>query len=205
MTKLILVRHCQAEGNLKRFFQGRIDTDITELGARQIERTAARLADEPIDLWYVSAKKRARKTADGLNRFHHVPVTVDERLTEINAGYWEGVTLTDIAQRYPEAFEDWQHHPANFQAPGGESMAEVYARVSEALMDIVRDNQGKTVAIVSHGCAIRNMMCFLHGWELSRIHEVPLGTNMAVNVVCFDEALTPTVVIENSTEHLSGL
>lgn len=34
MTKIILVRHCQAEGNEKRFFQGRINTEITEKGKK---------------------------------------------------------------------------------------------------------------------------------------------------------------------------
>ncbi len=205
MTKMILVRHCQAEGNRKRFFQGRIDTDITDLGAQQIERAAALLADEPIDVIYTSFKKRAGKTAEGVNRFHQVPIIKDERLTEINAGDWEGVLLTDIEQRYPEAFDDWRNHPADFQAPNGESMADVYERVSKALMDIVKNNRDKTICIVSHGCAIRNMMCFLHRWPLSRIAEVPLGTNTSVNIVEFDEDLQPTVIVQDSTEHLEGL
>ena len=205
MTKLILVRHCQSEGNLHHFFQGRIDTDITDLGVRQIECTAACLADEPIDVLYVSSKKRAQKTAEGLNRFHHVPMKVDDRLTEINAGDWEGVALTEIAQRYPQAFDNWQHHPAVFEAPHGESMADVYARVSTVLMEIVQQEQNKTVCIVSHGCAIRNMMCFLHGGPLERIDEVPLGSNTAINVVTFDEQLRPTVIVDSSTAHLTGL
>ena len=50
MTKIILVRHCQAEGNEKRFFQGRINTEITEKGKRQIEATVNKLKDEPIDV-----------------------------------------------------------------------------------------------------------------------------------------------------------
>ena len=205
MTKMILVRHCQAEGNLKRFFQGRIDTDITELGAQQIERTAAFLADEPIDIIYVSSKKRAQKTAEGINRFHNVPMKVDDRIVEINAGDWEGVVLTEIQQHYPEAFDNWKNHPAVFQAPNGENMAEVYARVSEALMDIARENAGKTICVVSHGCAIRNMMCFLHGWPVDKIGAIPLGTNTTVNMISFDEQLRPAILLENYTDHLAGL
>ena len=205
MTKMILVRHCQAEGNFHHYFQGRIDTDITAFGQRQIECTAAFLANEPIDIIYVSDKKRARKTAEGLNRLHQVPMIVDDRLTEINAGLWEGVLLTEIEQRYPEAYDAFRHHPADFQAPEGENMAQVYARVSAALKDIVTKEQGKTICVVSHGCAIRNMMCYLHRWELSHIQDVPLGVNMAVNMVTFDENLLPTVIAENITAHLTNL
>ena len=63
MTKIILVRHCQAEGNEKRFFQGRINTEITEKGKRQIEATVNKLKDEPIDVVYSSPLKRAFFTA----------------------------------------------------------------------------------------------------------------------------------------------
>ena len=30
MTRIILIRHCEAEGNIKRVFQGHTDADISE-------------------------------------------------------------------------------------------------------------------------------------------------------------------------------
>ena len=80
MTKLIIVRHCQAQGNLERFFQGNIDTDITPKGREQIDKTARMLSAEPIDIFYTSYKKRAIKTMEGINLYHNVPVVNDERL-----------------------------------------------------------------------------------------------------------------------------
>lgn len=202
MTKWIIVRHCQAEGNLKRFFQGKIDSDITQQGARQIAQVASLLSSEPIDVIYTTSKQRARKTAEGINLYHQVEIITDDRLVEIDAGDWEGVFLSDIEKRYPEQYGNWRNHPADFHAPGGESMQQVYDRVSKALDELVAQNRNRTVCLVSHGCAIKNMMCYLHGWPLSRIKEVPLGTNTSVNVVTFDEALHPSVLIENYTEHL---
>lgn len=202
MTKLIIVRHCQAEGNLKRFFQGSIDTDITDLGKRQIESVAELLSDKHIDVMYSSPKKRALKTAEGINIYHNLPIKIDEEIVEIDAGSWEGVLLTDIEKIYPEQMDNWRNNPAKFHAPDGESMAEVYARVKKALLRIVSENKNKTVCIVSHGCAIKNMMCFAHGWEVDNIKQVPLGTNTSVNVVEFDEDFKPSVTIENYTEHI---
>jgi len=202
MTKLILVRHCQAEGNLKRFFQGRIDSDITELGRKQIAQTAELLSAEPIDVIYVSSKQRARKTAEGIHVYHEVPLITDDSIVEINAGKWEGVPLSEVEKLYPEQYDNWRHHKERFHAPEGESMAEVYERVSAGLMNIIRQNKGKTICVVSHGCAIMNMMCYLHGYPLDRIQEIVLGSNMAVNVVTFDEELHPEILIENYTDHL---
>lgn len=202
MTKMILVRHCQAQGNLERFFQGTIDTDITPLGREQINKVALLLKDEPIDVIISSSKKRARLTAEGINAYHGLELITDDRIVEINAGLWEGVTLTEISQRFPEQFENWKFHPERFCAPEGESMAQVYDRVRDAITDIVSVNRDKTICVVSHGCAIKNMMCFLHGFELERIGEVPLGTNTSVNVIMFDDDLKPSVVTENYSEHL---
>ena len=36
MTEIYIVRHCEAQGNLKRLFQGVSDFDITETGAKQL-------------------------------------------------------------------------------------------------------------------------------------------------------------------------
>lgn len=205
MTKLIIVRHCQAEGNLKRFFQGRIDTDITPLGARQIEQTAVYLKDEPFDVIYCSSKKRARKTAEGINIYHNREIVTDDGIVEINAGRWEGVPLSEVEKIYPEQFYNWKNEPSVFHAPDGESMSDVYNRVSAAIMRIVRENREKTICVVSHGCAIMNIMCFLHGLPVDRIKEVRLGPNMSVSAVEFDGEMRPSIIYENYTEHLGGL
>ncbi len=202
MTKLILLRHCQAEGNLKRFFQGKIDSDITPHGRAQIGATAELLSAEPIDVFYTSSLTRAQKSTDGINVYHEVPVITDDRLAEIDAGKWEGKFLTDIEKEYPEQFDNWHHHPEIFAAPDGESMAQVYTRVKAALDDIIKENKNKTVCIVSHGCAIKCMMCYLHGWNIENIANVPLGTNMSINVVRFEDDKKPEIIMENFTDHL---
>ena len=145
MTKIIIVRHCQAEGNLKRFFQGSIDTDITELGEKQIEKVAELLSGEPIEVMYSSPKKRAMKTAEGINIYHKLPIKTDDEIVEIDAGDWEGVLLTDIEKIYPEQMDNWRNDPAKFHAPNGESMAEVYERVKKALLRIVSENKDAPV------------------------------------------------------------
>ena len=120
----------------------------------------------------------------------------------MDAGKWEGRFLTDIEKEFPKEYSDWNNAPAVFHAPGGESMAQVYDRVSAAIDDIVRENDGNTVCIVSHGCAIKCMMCYLHGWKVSNIADVPLGTNMSVNVVRVEAGKPAELVMENYTDHL---
>ena len=197
--------HCQALGNLERFFQGRIDSDITQTGRAQIGAVAELLSAEPIDIMYTSTLKRARLTAEGINVYHEVPLLIDERLSEINAGSWEGMLITEIEKNYPDEFHNWREEPAVFRAPEGESMSEVYDRMKAAVDDIIKANDGKTVCIVSHGCAIKCLMCYLNGWTVENVGNIPIGTNTSVNVVKADGINPPEIIMETYTDHLASV
>ena len=49
MTRLYLIRHAEAEGNLYRLAHGHYDSLITERGYRQIAALRKRFADVPIE------------------------------------------------------------------------------------------------------------------------------------------------------------
>lgn len=62
MTKIYLIRHAEAEGNLYRRIQGRWDGSITPLGLQQIDALAQRFRREHIDALYCSdCRVRARR------------------------------------------------------------------------------------------------------------------------------------------------
>jgi probable phosphoglycerate mutase len=63
MTKIYLIRHAEAEGNLYRRIHGWYDGAVTDMGYRQIEALKQRFADIKIDAVYSSDLKRARETA----------------------------------------------------------------------------------------------------------------------------------------------
>ena len=90
MTRIILVRHCEAHGNTISVFQGHTDSDISGNGAAQLELLALRCRNMPIDAIYSSPLKRAFRTAEAINQYHHLPIQIEPRLIEINGGDWEG-------------------------------------------------------------------------------------------------------------------
>ena len=63
MTRIYLIRHAEAEGNLYRIAQGQYDSLITDRGYRQIEALAGRFDDIPIDAVYSSDLSRTCITA----------------------------------------------------------------------------------------------------------------------------------------------
>lgn len=202
-TRIILVRHCEAEGNFKRVFQGHTDADVSENGKVQLELLSLRCRNMKIDALYSSPLRRARLTAEAVNRFHNLSLQIEPGLIEINGGDWEGKPWKDLPLVAPEAASAWNMAPWDCEPPNGEAMRSVYDRIWEAMKKIVQENQGKTVAVASHGCAIRNFLCRAVLGPIERLNDMEWCDNTAVSVVDFDGEMTPEVLLRNDASHLN--
>ena len=81
-------------------------------------------------------------------------------------------------------------------------MREVFARMAEVLTEIAAAHPNGTVAVASHGCAIRNALCWAKGWPIERLNEVAWCDNTGVSVLRFDEGGVQ-LLQENDNSHLS--
>lgn len=201
MTKIFFVRHCEAEGNTKGLLQGRYDSEISGSSGKQLELVSLRLRNEPFEAFYSSPLKRAYKTAQAINRYHNLTIQKDPRLIEIDMGDWEGHSWTEVQERCPDELKVWNETPGKFQAPGGESLAQVTERMWQAASEIARANEGKTVCAVSHGCAIRSLLCRALGKPLSELNDIPWGDNTAISVLEFENGKA-RVLSMNDASHI---
>ena len=202
MTKLILIRHAEALGNITRRFQGQIDADITENGTRQLEKLGEKMKDTPIDIIYSSDLMRAQKTAQAVRGDRNIDIIIEKKLREIDGGDWEDVPFEDLPEKWSAEYDVWCHDPANHQMPGGESMRDVEKRMVEAIGEIVDQNKGKTVCITSHGTALKVFMTVARGWELERINNVMWYENTAVTCIDVDDDGVFDIVTEGDDSHL---
>lgn len=203
MTKVIIVRHAEAEGNYNHTFQGRTDADITENGKKQIEQLKERFKSIEYDSIYSSPLKRTLSTAKAVNFYHGLEITVVKGLIEIDGGHWEGLKWDKIPELFPNEHHDWLEEPWNFSPINGESMRSVYERIYNTIIELVEQNKNKTIVIVSHGCAIRNFVCRVKGLPIERIIEVPWLENTSVTTVEFDDDCVPKLLEFNDYSHLT--
>lgn len=203
-TTIYLVRHCEAMGNIDRLFHGNTDSDISEKGREQLSRLAERFREIPLDAIYSSPLKRTRLTAEAAGKYHGLPIVIEDGLIEINAGELEGMAWADFPVKYPEIAKSWNSEPWKFAPNGGETMAQVYERIWEAVNRIVNANQGKTVAVASHGCAIRNLLCRASGKPIEKLADIDWCDNTGVSILTFDESGNCTIVMQNDISHLEG-
>lgn len=202
MTKIYLVRHAEAMGNVQEFFQGRTDCEVSEKGKKQLERLAERFKDIPIEAIYSSPLKRTLSTAEAVNKYHNLPIITNNNLIEIDGGVWEGKPWADLPKLYPVEYDLWQNRMEDFYIAEGEKMTEVFARMKAAVDKLARENDGKTIAVVSHGCALRNYLCYAMGRPISALKDVGWSDNSAVSLVEYGENGVPKIIFKNSNDHL---
>ena len=203
VTKIYLVRHAEAEGNAKEFFQGSIDTPLTEKGKQQLTYLAKRFADIPLDAIYSSPFQRAKLTAEAVNRSHALPITPEYELREINGGEWENTAWADLPALFPQQYELWTQKMWLFCAPQGDAMTDVYERMRAVLTKIAKENAGKTVAVVSHGCAVRNFLASIEFGDISGFPDVGWADNTAVSLTEYDHNTGRwSLIFKNDSSHL---
>lgn len=141
---LILARHGQSFANVdpKRFLDS--DSPLTPLGVHQSERLGMwlRAHQSDIDRLICSPLKRAKRTAEIINQYLHVPLQVDDRLAEI--------------ERFDLPYLDLRDHPLKPETtrdvPDDGYMESYRARIKLALEDLLSDlHHPYPTLIVAHG------------------------------------------------------
>jgi alpha-ribazole phosphatase len=158
-TRLYLMRHGQvAEGHTDRY-HGHNDVDLSETGRRQFESLAGHLQAVDLAAIYCSDLHRTREGARLLATGRELAPQPCPEFRELCFGVWEGLTLAEIAQRYPRELEARFRDLTNFRIPGGESLADVRARVIPKLQKILAAHPGQTIALVAHAGVNRVILC----------------------------------------------
>lgn len=179
--RLIITRHGQTEWNTTRRMQGSCDSPLTEQGVRQADQLRARLRLLDVDCACVSPLQRARQTAAKILCDRDVDVRIDARLQEASLGLFEGITMDEARQRYPEQADNFQKHPERFAPIGGETFDQVRARVAGFLHDMTRERG--CVLVVTHALVMRVMRVVLLDLPLSSLMET------ATPPCCYGEAI----------------
>ena len=201
MTTIYMIRHAEAEGNLYRIVQGQHNSFITPRGHRQIACLAERFKDVQLDALYSSDLRRTVTTAGAITKYHALEMQLTERLREINLGVCEGMSFGDMYKFDPVQMDNFNNDPAQWRAPGAETFAECTERIVSAVTEIAVKNDGKTVAVVSHGMAIRSLLAHILGVASRDIPSLPHGDNTAVSKLIFDNGAF-SVEYYNDNSHL---
>lgn len=157
--KVYLLRHGETALNAERRYQGRLDTPLSDAGARQLRPPP--LFPEHV---YVSPMLRARQTASVL--FPAAEQRVVEDLREMDFGIFEGKTYRELSGN--SAYRRWVDSGCTAPVPEGEDRASFCARTCAAFEELLAEELAageETLVIVAHG---GTQMAVLERWGVPR-------------------------------------
>jgi broad specificity phosphatase PhoE len=200
------LRHGATEANLAQppYLQGRkLDSPLTKLGVRQAEATRDFLAIRPIDHCYSSPLRRALQTASIVAAPHALVPQPLDALVECDVGRWEGLDWQTIRNNDAEAYQRYMSDPGRFGYPGGESFADVYKRVSQAMEELLSVHTGQSILVVAHHVVNRTYLAGLLGLAMDQARHVTLD-NCGISVVIREDDDTIVGTL-NAAFHLQGV
>jgi probable phosphoglycerate mutase len=164
----MLLRHGETLWNIENRVQGHGDSPLTSNGQKQVNALGRRLQAVNFDMLISSDLGRARHTAEIIANYIKLPVQEDERLRERNFGIFEGLTLADIIQNYPEAYAKWRTDDPDVVISEGESRRQHFNRNISFLEEYIQQHPGKTLALVIHGGVLDSFYRYVSGLALNQ-------------------------------------
>jgi probable phosphomutase (TIGR03848 family) len=169
-TKLVLVRHAVTEQTGPMLTGRASGIDLSEDGRRQAKALGERLAEIPVAAVYASPIERTAQTALAVADHHDLEVRELPGVIEADYGEWTGGKLAELAKT--DLWKTVQRAPSRARFPGGESLAEMQARMVTALEAVVADHPGEVVVVVSHADPIKAAIAHFTGLHLDLFQRV---------------------------------
>ncbi|WP_372647976.1 histidine phosphatase family protein [Draconibacterium sp.] len=157
-TEITIIRHGETVWNRQKRIQGQRNSKLSENGITQAQLVAKALAKREFDVLVSSDLERAVETANIINKQLVLPHEYNANLRERLFGIFEGKNFAEIEEKYPEEFRRFKERDAGFVVPGGESIEQMYKRVTSEIEAISRKYKDQKVLIVSHGLVLEMMM-----------------------------------------------
>lgn len=172
-TTIFLIRHGETALTPERRFSGwgGGDPSLSDHGLWQAQAVAEALSWYELDALICSPSARTMETAFEIGKSSNVGVVINENFRECSFGGWDGLTFAEVEERDPRALNAWLGSPA-IAPPGGESFNEVGERVMRAFNQVLNENQGKKVAIVSHVSPIKQIIRHLLDAPSHALHRM---------------------------------
>ena len=207
VTRILLVRHGQSQGNAEGRFGGHTPTPLSSRGRRQAEAAARALAREKITAIYSSDLLRAVETAEALARITGLEIERTTAFRERSVGVMEGLTFEEAATTHPEQYAALIRRDFEHILLGGESYRQMLDRALLKLDRVIEKHRGGRIAIFSHTGTICILTLHLMGaLDAPELRPVWIATtNCGITRIELRSDGFVRVLNLNDTRHLVGL
>ncbi len=201
MIQLYLIRHAQTQFNKEHIFQGVTDNGLNAEGFKQANLIAQYFENIDVDEIFSSPLNRVIQTAKPLAEKKKKEIKILDNFYEVDCGEWEGKNWFYLVENEKEDLRKWLLD-ADFKAPEGESLLDVYNRVEKELYRVISNpEKDRTIVLFGHGGVNRAVICHLLGIPINRAFRFE-QSNGCINLFEISEKFPPRLVMLNYTGHL---
>lgn len=169
----------------------------------QAEAVADRIGGlKRVDAVYTSPLERTRETAKPIAARRGTKAKVERGLLECDFGEWTGGALKELSKR-PE-WTTVQRYPSGFRFPGGESFAEMQARITGAVAGLVERHRGGVVVAVSHADPIKAAVADALGTHLDLFQRIVVSP-CSVTAISYGPSGPVVLTVNSVTGPLADL
>jgi probable phosphoglycerate mutase len=202
MREIYLVRHGETELNKKELFRGRMNVPLNGQGRQQAQSVASALSSVRLKAVYSSPLKRATETAEPLAAQNSLAVTVLEGLNDVDCGDWEGRSVQEVREIYPDLYAIWEATPHRLTLPGGESLGTLRRRAYRDFRAIASSIGDGAAAIVSHRIVLKVLIMAVLGLPNSRFWQIRQDNGAISLIQLPPNAPQGVLIYMNDTCHL---
>jgi broad specificity phosphatase PhoE len=165
LLRVLLIRHASNDfAAADRLASWTPEVHLNARGHREAQELAERLSGVRLNAIYSSPLERARETAQYTADRHGLPIEIEDAFGEVRLGRWSGKLIEEL--RGGREWTRWNALRSMSQAPGGEWMVQVQARMVAALERLRAERDGQTAAVFTHSDAIRAAAALYLGMPL---------------------------------------
>lgn len=152
--KLYVMRHGETINNNLHLISGNKETDLSKKGMTQATKAKEYFKNTNFDIILTSPLSRARMTASIIA---NKPIIIDKRLIERDYG-----TFT-MQKKSAVDYNGFWNYNLNFNSNNGESIKELFDRISKLIEDLKQKYPDKNVLLVTHSGIARAIHYYITG------------------------------------------
>jgi probable phosphoglycerate mutase len=180
---IYITRHGETEWNKEGRMQGWENSRLTEKGIANAKRLGESLKSIDFDCIYCSPLGRAVETAGHIRGERDIKIILKDSLKEMYFGVWDGMMHSEVKEIFPEQHKNFWEKPHLFEPIQGESYPEFIERVKVGFYDILNNEQGENILIVTHAGVKKAIYSFLKNISIENFWDPPYMYDTCLTVL----------------------
>ena len=168
---MFLMRHGLTQYNVEKRTMGKIDLPLIESGREELEFLKDQVSFE-IDYIFTSPMKRAVETADIINKKTKSKIIICNKLREFDYGIWDGMTIEEISNKFPNDLDIYLNKPEIYYAKNGDSISNKYEECVMFINENKKILQQNKCLIISHAMTLKLILCYLENCNLKKVWDL---------------------------------